>query len=156
MPRWKYVANRILTFLQNVLLNAKLSEYHTGFRAFSREVLQRLPLDSYSNDFVFDSQILTEILARGYRLGEISCPSRYFPEASSIGFRRSVIYGLGVLQTALNFRLRKWGWRKAHYDAPVLGGYAPSVSRSDPGGRFKATMEGVPPDALEIGTSGDS
>jgi hypothetical protein len=86
-----------------------LSEYHTGYRAFSREVLERLPLDKNSNDFLFDNQMLAQLVWFGYRIGEVSCPTRYFPEASSINFRRSLIYGLGVLKTSLQFRLRKWG-----------------------------------------------
>jgi hypothetical protein len=108
MPRWKYVANRGLTLVQNLFLNAKLSEYHSGFRAFSREVLLSLPLEANSNDFVFDNQMLAQILYIGYRLGEVSCPSRYFAEASSINFGRSVRYGVGVLQTSVEYRLARW------------------------------------------------
>ncbi len=108
MPLYKYVSNRLLTFLQNVLLGAKLSEYHTGYRAFSRQVLEELPLLANSDDFVFDNQMLTQAIAFGYRVGEISCPTRYFPEASSISFRRSVVYGLGVLATSIKYRLWKW------------------------------------------------
>ena len=109
MPVWKYVSNRILTLMENVLLGAKLSEYHTGYRAFSREVLQTVPWQSNSDDFVFDNQILAQILWRGYTIGELSCPTKYFPEASSINFRRSVRYGFGCLATGLAFRLAKWG-----------------------------------------------
>ena len=109
MPFYKYVANRFLTLFENLLLGHKLSEYHTGYRAFSREVLERLPLDKNSNDFVFDNQMLAQIIWFGYRIGEVSCPTKYFHEASSINFRRSVIYGLGVLKTAVQFRLQKWG-----------------------------------------------
>jgi glycosyltransferase involved in cell wall biosynthesis len=109
MPWWKYVSNRILTLLENILLGAKLSEYHTGYRAFSREVLDRLALDQNSDDFVFDNQMLAQILWHGYSIGEVSCPTKYFPEASSINFRRSVQYGLGCLQTAAQFRLARWG-----------------------------------------------
>jgi glycosyltransferase involved in cell wall biosynthesis len=109
MPLYKYISNRILTLFENLLLNHKLSEYHTGYRAFSREVLERLPLDKNSNDFLFDNQMLAQLVWFGYRIGEVSCPTRYFPEASSINFRRSLIYGLGVLKTSLQFRLRKWG-----------------------------------------------
>lgn len=107
MPLYKYVANRILTFLENLLIGHKLSEYHTGYRAFSREILKRLPLDRNADDFVFDNQMLAQIIWFGYRIGEISCPTKYFDDASSINFRRSVIYGLGVLKTALQFRLCK-------------------------------------------------
>ncbi len=109
MPVYKYVANRVLTLVQNLLIGQKLSEYHTGYRAWSREVLLRLPLEQCSEDFVFDNQILTQAVYFGFRIGEISCPTRYFPEASSINFRRSVVYGLGVLKTALQFRLHRLG-----------------------------------------------
>lgn len=112
MPLYKYVANRFLTFVENVLLGIKLSEYHTGYRAFSRQVLETLPLGENSNDFVFDNQMLAQAAAFDFRLGEISCPTRYFAEASSINFRRSCIYGLGVLRTAVEFRLHRLGWRK--------------------------------------------
>jgi glycosyltransferase involved in cell wall biosynthesis len=108
MPVYKYVANRFLTFVENILLGVKLSEYHTGYRAFSRAILEALPLGECSDDFVFDNEILAQAIAFGYRIGEISCPTKYFPEASSINFRRSVVYGLGVLATALKFRLRHW------------------------------------------------
>ena len=107
MPRWKYVANRALTFAENVLLGAKLSEYHTGYRAFSRTLLERVPLAGNSDDFVFDNQMLAQILWLGYTVAEISCPTKYFPEASSINFRRSVRYGLGCLATATRYRLAK-------------------------------------------------
>jgi len=109
MPLWKYVANRGLTFIENVLLGVKLSEYHTGYRAFSREVLERLPLEENSDDFVFDNQMLAQAVHFGFRIGEVSCPTKYFEEASSINFRRSVIYGFGVLGTAATFRLQKMG-----------------------------------------------
>jgi glycosyltransferase involved in cell wall biosynthesis len=109
MPWWKYVANRGLTFVENVLLGAKLSEYHTGYRAFSRELLERLPLERNSNDFVFDNEMLAQILWRGVFIAEVSCPTLYFPEASSINFRRSVRYGLGCLRVALTYRLGKMG-----------------------------------------------
>ena len=109
MPLYKYIANRCLTLAQNILLGAKVSEYHTGYRAWSRETLERLPLDRCSEDFVFDNQMLSLAIERGLRVGEISCPTRYFPEASSINFRRSVTYGFGVLRTALEFRLHRWG-----------------------------------------------
>jgi glycosyltransferase involved in cell wall biosynthesis len=109
MPRYKYVANRALTSFQNIVMGASLSEYHTGYRAFSRELLDALPLDRNSEDFVFDNQMLAQAILYGARIGEISCPTRYFPEASSINLRRSTIYGFGVLQTALQFRMAKWG-----------------------------------------------
>jgi glycosyltransferase involved in cell wall biosynthesis len=109
MPVYKYVANRALTFAENVLLGAKLSEYHTGYRAFSREVLLQLPLADNSDDFVFDNQILAEILWRGFRVGEVSCPTKYFAEASSINFGRSLRYGFGCLGTATAFRLAASG-----------------------------------------------
>lgn len=109
MPLYKYIANRALTFIENILLGYKLSEYHTGYRAFSSEVLGSLPLSKNSDDFVFDNQMLAQAIFFGYRIGEISCPARYFPEASSINFRRSLIYGFGVLSTAIKFRLQKMG-----------------------------------------------
>jgi len=109
MPLYKYIANRILTLVENLLLGHKLSEYHTGYRAFSREVLERLPLDENSDDFVFDNQMLAQIVWADFRIGEVSCPTKYFPEASSINFRRSVKYGFGVLGTALQFRMAKMG-----------------------------------------------
>jgi glycosyltransferase involved in cell wall biosynthesis len=107
MPLWKYVANRFLTLAENVLMGAKLSEYHTGYRAFSRELLERLPIEKNSDDFVFDNQILAQILWLGSRIGEVTCPAQYLPEASSINFRRSVRYGLGCLATALQYRCAK-------------------------------------------------
>lgn len=109
MPFYKYISNRFLTFVENVLLGQKLSEYHTGYRAFSRAVLETLPLEHNSDDFVFDNQMLAQITWCGFRIGELSCPTKYFPEASSINFRRSVIYGLGVLRTALSYRLARMG-----------------------------------------------
>jgi hypothetical protein len=108
MPRYKYIANRVLTALQNMLVGSKLSEFHTGYRAFSRRVLETLPLARNSDDFVFDNQMLVQSLAFGMRVGEISCPTRYFAEASQINFRRSVVYGCGVLWTAAIYRLWKW------------------------------------------------
>ncbi|PCJ55066.1 MAG: glycosyl transferase family 2 [Candidatus Hydrogenedentota bacterium] len=109
MPLWKYVANRGLTLVENILMNAKLSEYHTGYRAFSRELLEKLPLDVNSDDFVFDNQMLAQILWSGYMIGEVSCPTKYFAEASSINLQRSTVYGFGCLATALSFRLCKMG-----------------------------------------------
>jgi len=107
MPVWKYVANRFLTYVQNILITAKLSEYHTGYRAFSREILERLPLEVNSDDFVFDNQMLSQILWLGYRVAEVSCPTKYFAEASSINLFRSITYGFGCLNTAMKFRLAK-------------------------------------------------
>jgi len=107
MPLWKYIANRFLTLVENILLDAKLSEYHTGYRAFSRELLEKLPLELNSDDFVFDNQMLAQIFWLGYTVAEISCPTKYFAEASTINFWRSVKYGMGCLMTALSFRLAK-------------------------------------------------
>ena len=107
MPIWKYISNRFLTFFENLFIGAKLSEYHTGYRAFSRELLERLPLHHNSDDFVFDNQMLAEIVWMDYLIAEVSCPTKYFPEASSINFRRSMKYGFGCLWTALTFRLAK-------------------------------------------------
>jgi glycosyltransferase involved in cell wall biosynthesis len=109
MPAYKYAANRLLTAFQNLLLNYKLSEYHTGYRAFDRSVLVALPLEENSDDFVFDNEVLAQAVYFKYRIGEISCPTRYFAEASSIGFSRSVIYGFGVLWTSLKFRFQRMG-----------------------------------------------
>jgi glycosyltransferase involved in cell wall biosynthesis len=109
MPLYKYISNRFLTAVQNLLMDYKLSEYHTGFRAFARPVLETLPLEENSDDFVFDNEMLAQVIYFGYRVGEVSCPTRYFAEASSINFRRSVLYGLGVLKTSLNFRLQRMG-----------------------------------------------
>lgn len=112
MPLYKYISNRFLTLVENMLLGYKLSEYHTGYRAFSREVLETLPLVENSDDFVFDNQMLAQGIFFGFRLGEISCPTKYFPEASSIGFMRSVTYGLGVLKTAFHCRLQMMGYKE--------------------------------------------
>jgi glycosyltransferase involved in cell wall biosynthesis len=109
MPLWKYVSNRFLTLVENILLGAKLSEYHTGYRAFTREILETLHLADNSDDFVFDNQMLAQILWHGFTIGEVSCPTKYFPEASSINFRRSLRYGFGCLGTGMAFRLAKWG-----------------------------------------------
>jgi glycosyltransferase involved in cell wall biosynthesis len=116
MPWWRYVSNRFLTLVENLLTGAKLSEYHTGYRAFSGELLRILPLEANSNDFVFDNQMLMQILWAGHVIAEISCPTRYFSEASSINFRRSVQYGLGCLTTAAGYRLARLGLvRSARY-----------------------------------------
>jgi glycosyltransferase involved in cell wall biosynthesis len=109
MPWWKYISNRFLTLVENLLLGAKLSEYHTGYRAFARNLLERLPLEANSDDFVFDNQVLAQVIALGWAIGEVTCPARYLPEASSINFRRSVRYGFGCLATGLRFRFACWG-----------------------------------------------
>lgn len=112
MPKYKYFFNRILTMSQNILMNQKLSEYHTGYRAFSREVLEKVNYHANSDDFVFDNQMLAQIFMAGFEVAEITCPTKYFPEASSINFRRSSIYGMGVLGTALSYMLQKLGLAK--------------------------------------------
>ena len=109
MPLYKYIFNRLLTLTQNLMVGHKLSEYHTGYRAWSRESLESLPILNNSDDFVFDNQMLAQAIFAGLRIGEVSCPTKYFEEASSINFRRSVVYGLGVLWTSLQFRLQKLG-----------------------------------------------
>ena len=122
MPLYKYVANRGLTFAQNVLMNAKMSEYHTGYRAWTRELLQRLPLQACSDDFVFDNQMIAQAHYFGFRIGEISCPTRYFAEASSINLRRSIVYGVGVLKTSISFRMQRLGLHRSplYTDQPPL------------------------------------
>jgi len=112
MPFYKYVANRLLTAFENLFLRVKLSEYHSGYRAFSRDVLTKLPLLENSDDFVFDNQMLAQCVHFGFRIGEVSCPTKYFEEASSINFRRSVTYGFGVLATTMQFALQQWGLAK--------------------------------------------
>lgn len=109
MPLYKYISNRFLTFFQNLMMNQKLSEYHTGYRAFSREVIESLNLDEDSDDFVFDNQMLAQIFFKGYEIAEITCPTKYFKEASSINFKRSVKYGLGVMGTSIKYFLNKIG-----------------------------------------------
>jgi len=109
MPPWKYLANRFLTLAENILIGAKLSEYHTGYRAFSRELLEALNMDENSDDFLFDNQMLAQIIWLGFTIAEVSCPTKYFAEASSINLRRSIRYGIGCLMTALTFRLAKMG-----------------------------------------------
>lgn len=109
MPLYKYVANRFLTFVQNVLMNQKLSEYHTGYRAFTREVLEKIDLNKNSDDFIFDNQMLAQICYLGYEIGEVSCPTKYFKEASSINFSRSIKYGLGVLGVSFAYFFSKIG-----------------------------------------------
>ncbi len=109
MPRYKYFFNRLLTAFQNFVMNEKLAEYHTGYRAFSKEVLQSINFMANSDDFVFDNQMIAQIFHAGFEIAEITCPTKYFPEASSINFRRSVKYGFGVIHTSLCYRLQKWG-----------------------------------------------
>ena len=113
MPLIKYIANRILTLIQNILLNKKLSEYHTGYRAFSAEVLRNIGYMKNSDDFIFDNEMLAQIFYAGYEIGEVTCPTKYFEEASSINMKRSMIYGLGVLRVSLVYRLCKWGLMKS-------------------------------------------
>ena len=113
MPRYKYFANRMLTLFQNFVMRQKLSEYHTGYRAWHRSVLEKLPLLACSDDFVFDNQMIAQAAWFGFRMGEISCPTKYFAEASSINFRRSCIYGLGVLRTSIEYRLCRWGLKRS-------------------------------------------
>ncbi len=108
MPLYKYISNRILTFYQNLLLNHKLSEYHTGYRAFSKEILETLPLDKNSNDFIFDNQMLLQIIYANFSIGEITCPTLYFEDASSISFVRAVKYGLSVITTTLEVVGHRW------------------------------------------------
>jgi glycosyltransferase involved in cell wall biosynthesis len=119
MPRYKYIANRALTLTQNLALGAKLSEYHTGLRAYSREMLLSLPFNANSEDFVFDNQLLAQCVYLGARIGEVSCPTRYFPEASSINLRRSIVYGCGVLKTTADFVAARIGlYRKPIFNFP--------------------------------------
>ncbi len=136
MPLYKYVANRVLTLFQNLALQAKLSEYHTGLRAYSRELLLSLPLQANSEDFVFDNQLLAQCIYLGARIGEVSCPTRYFPEASSINLFRSTVYGLSVLKTTVDCVAARAGlYRKSIFDFPVsqltanYGSSSPSVEQ---------------------------
>jgi glycosyltransferase involved in cell wall biosynthesis len=139
MPLYKYISNRALTLFQNLMMSYKLSEYHTGFRAFSADVLRSLPLDANSDDFVFDNEMLAQVIHFGFRLGEISTPTRYFEEASSINFPRSVKYGLGVLGTSLRFRLNRMKLRRSrlfkHDERKLLGDYYHRVE-SEPPNRY--------------------
>ena len=129
MPWWKYLANRFLTLAENILIGAKLSEYHTGYRAFSRQLLESLPLAENSDDFVFDNQMLAQIVWFGNLIAEVTCPTRYFAEASSINLRRSIKYGFGCLATGLTFRLAKWGVIRSKLFPPaaaMVSGHAPA------------------------------
>lgn len=131
MPLYKFIANRLLTAIENMFLGLKLSEYHTGYRTFTRQVLETLPLSECSDDFVFDNQILAQAAMFNFRIGEISCPTRYFAEASSINFSRSVVYGIGVLGTSLRFRLHRSGLKRDHLFDPAgrkLESAAPQAS----------------------------
>lgn len=144
MPRYKYIANRLLTAFQNLLMGAKLSEYHTGYRAWSRRMLEQLPLLACSDDFVFDNQMIAQAMWSGFAIGEISCPTKYFPEASSINFRRSCIYGLGVLSTAFTYRLCRWGFVKSRLFAPEsanlprMASPVPTMTVAEPMPRVRA------------------
>lgn len=123
MPKYKYIANRLLTMFQNIMLNYKLSEYHTGYRAFSRKLLQQLPLEQNSDDFVFDNQMLAQIIYAGHQIGEITCPTLYMEDASSISLTRSIKYGLGVIKTTLDFRFAKMGLHLGKRFSRVLSVY---------------------------------
>ena len=127
MPRYKYVANRLLTAFQNLVMRQKLSEYHTGYRAWSREVLEKLPLLACSDDFVFDNQMIAQAAWHGFRIGEISCPTKYFAEASSINFKRSCIYGLGVLRTTVDYRLSRWKLKQPRLYEPTIDARLPAA-----------------------------
>lgn len=129
MPLYKYIANRALTLTQNLVAGCKLSEFHTGYRAFSRRVLETLPLKANSDDFVFDNQMLMQLLAHDFAIGEVSCPTRYFADASEINLRRSIVYGLGVLATTWQYRA--WRWRLAQ----------PRIFSRDPGLRLGAARK---------------
>ena len=142
MPWWKYVSNRFLTAFENILLGMKLSEYHTGYRAFSRKVLETLPLHENSDDFVFDNQMLAQAVYFKFRIGEVSCPTRYMPEASSINFRRSVMYGLGVLATAVMYRLQATGLRQ--YRLFSDGGRRLELGTSQMRGRLVSPLASLP------------
>lgn len=122
MPLWRYIPNRFLTLAGNILLGTKVSEFHTGYRAYSRELLERLPLAANSDDFVFDNEVLAETAWFGFQIGEVSCPTSYAPDASSINFSRSVKYGLGCLATAASFRLARWGVIRSPRFPPIARG----------------------------------
>jgi glycosyltransferase involved in cell wall biosynthesis len=147
MPRYKFVSNRVLTFVENMALSQKLSEYHTGLRAFSRPLLASLPVERNSDDFVFDNQIIAQAVAAGARIGELSCPTRYAADSSSINLRRSVRYGLGVLRTCADYRLRRHGLGRAGYLDFEAGGVAALRSLPD-AGRMPA-QPGPPSDPVQ-------
>jgi glycosyltransferase involved in cell wall biosynthesis len=115
MPMYKYIANRFLTLFQNIVMNQKLSEYHTGYRAFSKKALESINFNMISDDFVFDNQMITQLFMKNFECGEITCPTKYFEEASSINFQRSLKYGLGCMKTAVEFRLHRWGIFRSAY-----------------------------------------
>lgn len=115
MPIYKYIANRLLTLFQNILMSQKLSEYHTGFRAFDKSIFEKIDIEANSDDFIFDNQMIAQIFNAGFEIAEITCPTKYFEEASSINFKRSSIYGLGVLKVSIQYRLQKWGLAKLAY-----------------------------------------
>jgi hypothetical protein len=133
MPLYKYISNRLLTLFENIVIGQKLSEYHTGYRAWSRAVLEKLPLQNNSDDFVFDNQMLAQCAHFGFRIGEISCPTKYFTEASSINFRRSVIYGLGVLKTSIQYRLQRMGLITSPLFVDTADARLPTLSKTDVG-----------------------
>src|SRR5881398_3767345 len=138
MPLYKYIFNRMLTAFENLFLGIKVSEYHTGYRAFSRQVLIKLPLLENSDDFVFDNQMLAQCAYFGFKIGEVSCPTKYFPEASSINFRRSVKYGLGVLGTTLQFALQRWGLAKF----PIFNDNGRKIDTTAPSYYNRGALEG--------------
>jgi glycosyltransferase involved in cell wall biosynthesis len=133
MPLYKYISNRFLTLFENIMISQKLSEYHTGYRAWSRTVLQKLPLQNNSQDFVFDNQMLAQCVYFGFRIGEISCPTKYFPEASSINFKRSVFYGLGVLKTSIQYRLQRMGLITSPLFVDAVEARLPTLTNVDVG-----------------------
>jgi glycosyltransferase involved in cell wall biosynthesis len=113
MPMYKYIANRLLTLFQNILMGQKLSEYHTGYRAFDKKIFEKINIEANSDDFIFDNQMLAQIFYAGFEIGEVTCPTKYFDEASSINFKRSSIYGMGVIKVSLQYRMQKWGLIKS-------------------------------------------
>jgi glycosyltransferase involved in cell wall biosynthesis len=133
MPLYKYVSNRFLTLFENIMIRQKLSEYHTGYRAWSRRVLEKLPLQNNSDDFVFDNQMLAQCAYFGFRIGEISCPTKYFADASSISFQRSVVYGLGVLKTSMQYRLQRMRLINSPLFAETVDARLPTLTETDVG-----------------------
>jgi glycosyltransferase involved in cell wall biosynthesis len=133
MPLYKYISNRFLTLFENIMIGQKLSEYHTGYRAWSRAVLEKLPLQNNSEDFVFDNQMLAQCTHFGFRIGEISCPTKYFADASSINFKRSVVYGLGVLKTSVQYRLQRMGLITSPLFADTADARLPTLTDTDIG-----------------------
>ncbi len=154
MPRYKYVSNRFLTFAENILLSQKLSEYHTGLRAFSSDLLAGLPFERNSDDFVFDNQIIAQAVAAGARIGELSCPTRYMEEASSINLRRSIKYGIGVLQTSADYWLHKRGVRSCEYldfDPQEVQPASGTTARCRPGRRRGTRHRHLPRGVSRVG-----